>query len=232
MNDIILQEISEDGSKRVSIYYDEDPCDSPRDWDTFCHMICEHRRYSLGDTHSGAESELHQLCEKYNIDWEGDWEKDNDEMSIPEMMKALSEYIVIRPISIYDHSGVAIFWGTSFPFDCGGWDTSNIGFGYCEESDVEQAGRNENQYPNWRDQAIAIMDGEMETYDKYIRGKVYGWKLEERRAPTKELMETPEWDEFLSDYWEENFGWEEIDSCWGCYDEPDVIAKDVIAGKY
>lgn len=230
--DAILQEISKDGSKRVSIYYDDEVCDSPRDWSPFCHMICEHRHYNFGDKHDGAESVLHQLCEKYDIDWEGDWENDVDEMSFPEMLKALSEHIVIRPISIYDHSGVTIFWGTSYPFDCGGWDTSNIGFGYCEESDVERAGRNIEKYPDWRDQACAIMDGEMETYDQYVRGEVYGYKLEERRAPSQELMESPEWEEFLADYWEEQFGWEETDSCWGYYDEPEKIAKDVLAGAY
>lgn len=227
MNDAILQKISEDGSKRVSIYYD-DPYDSPRNWDPCCHMICEHRHYSLGDEHSGVENELHQLCEKYGIDWERDWEKGEEEMTFREMIEALDKHIVIHLISIYDHSGVTIFWGGP----CDRWDSGCIGFGYCEESDVQRAGRNEVKYPDWRDQAEAIMDGEMETYDKYVRGEVYGWKLEERRAPSKELMETPEWKELLSDYWEENFEWEETDSCWGYYDEPEEIAKDVLAGAY
>lgn len=224
----ILQQINEEGNKRVSIYYDTDPCDSPRDWDVFCHMICERRHYCLGDKHNGVENELHMLCEKYGIDWEGNWENDVEEMTFSEMIEALSAHIVIRLISVYDHGGVTIFWG--YPTDR--WDSGCIGFGYCEESDVQEAGRNKDKYPDWRDQAKAIMDDEMEIYDKYVRGDVYGWRLEERKAPSKELMETPEWGDFLSDYWEENFEWEETDSCWGYYDEPEEIAKDVLAGAY
>lgn len=223
----ILQIISDDGTKRVSIYYDN-PSDNPRSWSNYCHMICEHRRYDLGDSHNGIENELHLLCEKYGIDWEGDWENDVKEMTVAQMITELKKHIVIRPISIYDHSGVSIFWGGP----CDRWDSGCVGFGYCELSDIERCGRNEKDFPDWHDQAKSIMDGEMETYDQYIRGEVYGFVLEERRAPSKQLVETPEWKEFIKDRWEDEFQWQEADSCWGFYDKPQELAENVLAGMY
>lgn len=223
----ILQIVSNDGAKRVTVYYDNHS-DDPRNWDNFCHMICEHRRYRLGDNHNGIENELHLLCEKYGIDWEGDWENDVPEMTTAQMITELQKHIVIRPISIYDHSGVTIFWGGP----CDRWDSGCVGFGYCELSDVEKCGRDEKRFPDWRDQAESIMDGEMETYDQYVRGEVYGYILEERRKPSKQLMESPEWEQFLEAYWDDEFQWEETHSCGGFFYEPEELAESVLQGNY
>lgn len=218
----ILQKISDDGAKRVSIYYATDT-GNPRSWLVYSHMVCDHPQYFLGDgDHLNCENELRTLCNNYDIDWE----RDGDEMSVYEMFKAVAEHVVIRPIGVYDHSGITIYYGS--PWDR--WDSCCVGFGYMEKSDVEDAhgpvGDDE-----WRDLAISIMDAEMKTYDKFVRGQVYGYVLEERKSPSKELTETPEWAEFLEDYWNEEFQWEETDSCWGYYEEPEELADLVLTGQ-
>lgn len=218
----ILQKTSADGSKRVSVYYATDT-DNPRDWCTYSHMVCEHSRYQLGDDEfQGCISTLQDLCDKYDIDWE----RDGDEMNFSEMFKAVSEYVVIRPISIYDHSGVTIFYETP----CCRWDSGCVGYGYMERSDVEQY-QTIAEDEDWREIAISIMDREMEVYDKFFRGEVYGYVLEERESPSKALTETPEWEEFLEDYWNKKFQWVETDSCWGYYEEPEELADCVLTGE-
>lgn len=222
----VYQETSEDGSKRVSIYYYPDPENPRNDWSNFSHMVCEHRRYSLGDKSRGVVRELQDLCDNYGIDCYGDWREDEEDMTIAEMIKELSKHIVIRPISLYDHSGVSIYYGSP----CDPWDSGYVGFGYMERSDVEEV-RGKEGDDEWRDSAISIMDHEMEIYNKYINGEVYGFVLEEREVPSKALTETPEWKEFLKDWWNKEFQWEEKDSCWNFYEEPEELASMVLNGQ-
>lgn len=155
----------------INVFYDDCP-ENPRAWSTTCHMICQHRRYDLGDKgHNGVMYELRDLCDKYGIEWE----TEDDEMSFREMIEALSGHIVIKPISIFDHSGVTIFWGA--PIDR--WDSGTVGFGYCEKDDLDRMGCSygTEEYPTWRDRAEAFMEGEMDIYDDYLRGYVYGYNV-------------------------------------------------------
>lgn len=194
----VFEKISEDGRKKVSIYYDTD-ASNPRECINYSHIICDHPRYFLGDgDHLNCPSVLRTLCDDYDIDWE----RDGDEMSNGEMFDELSQHIVIHPVSVYDHSGITIFYGNYK----NRWDTNCIGFGYVEKSDVERL-QPINKDTDWRAIAIDIMSIEMQVYDRYIRGDVYRYVLEELNDKSR---------------------WEETDSCGGYYEEPEELANMIL----
>lgn len=89
----------------IKIYIDDDARD-PRDDDNFGHMICFHRRYTLGDKHSMSIEEAQELAEADNV--------------------------ISLPLYLYDHSGITI--STSDFGDR--WDSGQVGFIYCTEDDI------------------------------------------------------------------------------------------------
>jgi hypothetical protein len=196
MDTVLTKEFGE--NKRVRVCSDYDGCDDPRSWDNVAHFICRHGRYKLGDN-DNIEGELQKLADKFKVDIEG--------LNFLQVIKALNDYCVIKPISMYEHSGCTVFFGA--PTDP--WDSGYIGFGYVTFEDIDgpNCGRNAKDYPDWRDQAEEIMDGEMDTYDRYVRGEVYGYFVEEYDADEGE--------------------WNETGSCWGFYMEPEEVANEAIA---
>lgn len=151
---------------RISVYYSKWGLNPRIDWDNVSHMVVD-RRY-VKTENSEIEQTLIELCEKYDIECE--------DMDCLEMIKALDKFIVIKPISIYEHSGATVFFGAP---TCR-WDSSYIGFGYMEHEDLhnEMCGRNRKDYPNWRDQCEAVLNAEMDDFDRYVRGEVYDWMAE------------------------------------------------------
>jgi len=148
--------ISEDKILRITIGYDSD-ADDPRDWSNIGHMICWNNRYKLGDKHTYCHpEELENLFAK---------------------MKEDGEEVLISPLYIYDHSGISIYMEEP-AFDYGGWDTSRVGYFYILKKDVFE------NYPeateeSWKELAQTVLKGELEEYDLYIRGEVYGLLIEE-----------------------------------------------------
>lgn len=103
---------------------------------------------------------------------------------------------IIRPLSLYDHSGITISAGApSCP-----WDSGYVGWQYVTDEALQS---------EWNgDEAAALryMDATLNTYDDYIRGNVHGFTLEkgtviEKRWPNGHIEEAIEW--------------EHADSCWG-----------------
>jgi hypothetical protein len=133
------------------ILHDTNP-ESPREWDNFGRMICFHKRYNLGDKNGMKSS-----------DFEG-WEDLKSYLVKNENAK------VILPLYLYDHSGITI---STAPFGCN-FDSGQIGFIYCTEEDMSDngmAGKVDEE------RAEVLLKGEVETYDSYLRGEVYGFEV-------------------------------------------------------
>lgn len=153
------------------IHQDED-AESPRkEFDNATTLLCSHRRYNLGD-----ESNL------------------NPE-DIKEQVKGA---VVSLKVYMYDHSGITI---STTPFSCS-WDSGQIGVIFMTRAQIlaEHPGRKivSAKMKKW---AIAIMESEIEVYDQYLRGEVYGFT-------TGKITEC-EHCEKTSEV--------EGDSCWGFY---------------
>lgn len=182
--------------------------DDPREWSNLCTMVCWHRRYDLGDKHyfDDIDEFFERLC--YEV-----LHKDDDELyglNWQDKLKMLegSNRILIKAINMYDHSGITVSTSNCYPYN-DYWDSGIVGFIYVTKKKIfEECGDITEE--NWKERADKYLEGEMETYDQYLRGDVYGFKL------TKIVMQQdkcPHCGEVIREYEEEV----EDDSCWGFY---------------
>ena len=144
---------------------------SPRlEFENLGTMVCFHGRYKLGDEHD------------YKSDMFDGW---------LEMMEALikdNNIAIILPIYMYDHSGITI---KTTPFSCP-WDSAQIGYIYISKEKIREEYGRKNMSAKLVKQITSYLVGEVETYDHYLTGNVYGYTVENEES-------------------------EEIDSCWGFY---------------
>lgn len=178
---------------RINVYYDDEPENPRTDWDNASHMVVRSRY--LSTENNQVEEIINALCEKYGIN--------NDGMDFYEVIDALNKFIVIKPISIYVHSGMTVFFGR--PTDR--WDSGVVGFGYMEHEDLysDCCGRNKKAHPDWRDQCEAVMRGEMDALDRTVRGEVFGYVTEEL---------------------DDDGDWVEYDSCWGFFMDAEEVIEE------
>lgn len=172
------------------IEQDTDPQNPRTDFDQIGTMVCWHRRYNLGDEQpkQSIEEWLYDLAD-YKTD-----EYDLKEWpSIDQILKRIGKNHVILPLYLYDHSGITI---STSPFSCR-WDSGKVGFIFIDA----ETGR-KNWGRNWRKKAEAMLEAEVEEYDQYLTGEVYGYVVEEIEVDEEGNEEVID-----SHY----------DSCWGYY---------------
>lgn len=81
------------------------------------------------------------------------------------------------------------------PFSCP-WDSGQVGFIYAKKADLKREFGWKRMSPQREDDIRQYLKAEVETYDMYLRGEVYGFSIEGHDG-------------------------EPIDSCWGFYgDDP------------
>lgn len=135
----------------IEICTGEDFAEDPRDWDNLGHMICFHKRYTLGDKTDLKSDDF------------GDWQE------LAAHIKKEYNPICILPLYLYDHSGITMSTGA---FSCP-WDSGQVGFIYCTKEDLKRMGT-----PKRR--AEKVLRGEVETYDNYLTGEIYGYRVDEK----------------------------------------------------
>lgn len=155
---------SKDGKKIFQVFQDEDP-ESPREWDNLGRIVAMHRRYDLGDKDEKLNSD----------DFEG-WEE------IEQYLIKEKGAKLIAPIYMYEHSGITIKIGefSGLPQGHKEFDSGQIGFIYVTAEDIKK------EYGDLSKASLAkaqkVMEAEIETYDDYLTGNVYGFKLYEKDA--------------------------------------------------
>lgn len=169
----------------VKLILDRD-AESPRDWDNLGTMVCAHRRYTLGDE-DGIQKAL-QVIRRYLSDKQLE-DMGFDEDHVPSIEEALEKtgQVILLPIYMYDHSGIAL---QTTPFGCR-WDSGKLGFIFVTKEDVR------DEY-GWKlitqarkEKIFSYLEGEVETYHHFVSGDVWGFVVEEDG--------------------------DEVDSCWGFY---------------
>ena len=85
------------------------------------------------------------------------------------------------PLYLYDHSGITISTG---PFNCP-WDSGQIGYIYVTKEAIKKEFNRKIMSKKLEQKAIDIMRSEVNTYDDYLTGSVYGYVIE----PTDENKE-------------------------------------------
>lgn len=153
----------------IRIELDEHP-ESPREWDNLGRMVCMHRRYVLGDEHDYREEQF------------SGWEELREELERKEGA------VVILPLFLYDHSGITM---NTTGFSCP-WDSGQVGFIYARKEDILKWFNRKRLSKALLERAAEILVNEVNTYDQYLTGDVWGYIIEGDDG-------------------------EHIDSCWGFF---------------
>lgn len=162
----------------VKVYHDADG-NNPRDDDNLGIMTCFHRRYNLGDRNGGLRAE----------DFSG-WGE------VEVALKAKG-HMLIAPLYLYDHSGLRIKIGSFdglLPQGHAEFDSGQVGFISTTKERIRAWRRHKRVTKKAIKWAEAFLEGEVEQYDDYLSGNVYGY-----------VIEGPDG--------------EDMDSCWGYYPE-------------
>jgi hypothetical protein len=180
-----VRKIVEYKDYKIQIVQDDDAQD-PRSWKYKSEeptMVCWHRRYTLGDEQPKCSPEewLMEMAQIYTT------AEDPEMVDRDTCIRAIEAMgTVILPLCLYDHSGITMSTGK---FGCP-WDSGQVGYIYCTKETLDKEG--------WtKEQAQKYMEGEVETYDDWLTGNVYGYDIE-----TADGDDTGE-------------------ACWGYYGEPD-----------
>ena len=111
------------------------------------------------------------------------------------------EDAIILPLYLYDHSGITM---NTTGFDCP-WDSNQVGFIFVEKSEIRK------EYGDLTEETLEkvkkYLVGEVNTYDQYLRGEVYGYVVETEDG-------------------------EFIDSCWGFFEEDYCLVEAKSAADY
>jgi hypothetical protein len=184
----------------LSIKQDEDPQNPRQEYDHLGTMVCWHRRYGLGDEQPKASPKEYQRSlanDAVNFDCHSEY--------VPEIhiKRAIERHYTLLPLYLYDHSGLSISTGA---FSCA-WDSGQVGFIYLSLKDALKefnlkegrwetlvSHRADHKPRTLRSWAIDVLRAEVQEYDNYLQGEVYGFEITDAEG-------------------------EHVDSCWGFYDE-------------
>jgi hypothetical protein len=115
--------------------------------------------------------------------------------------------LITLPLYLYDHSGLRMKVGSFqglLPQGHAEFDTMKVGYIYIDKKKVIE------QYGGWnketRAKAIKVLEAEVETYDRYLSGSVYGYLVKDEDG-------------------------EVLDSCWGFYGMNEVINEAKAAAE-
>lgn len=132
---------------------------------------------------------------------------DDTAEQIQDVGEAASKMAVVLPLFLMDHSGLSISTSSAHfrACDSAGWDWGQVGFIWVTHENVKK------EYGEVNDETIkkaeACLESEVETYDHYLQGDIYGYVLEKA-----EIFTHGEGDEQKT-----HVEWEHEDSCWGFY---------------
>lgn len=204
----------DDEGVEYTLKVEQDDCvEDPRKWDNLCTMICWSRHYSLGDKHSFDNPD--EFMQHLYLDVTGKhWCDDHDSDDWQDVYKKLKEtnLVLIKAINLYDHSGITVSTSNGYPYN-DRWDAGCVGFIYVTKKTIFKECMNITE-ENWQERADACLEGEMQTYDQYLRGDVYGYVLT-KIVHIRDEIKCPHCNEVIrvDEYDNE----EEADSCWGFY---------------
>ena len=202
--------------RRVRIVQD-DCVESPRDFDcNFGTMVCWHRKYELGDEQPVRDYEVRD----YMTDIAAE-QVAADASLIPweHVERILEKHFIILPLYLMDHSGISMSTSNVMfrACDTQGWDWGQVGFIYCTKDKAREAWpcdpadystpddtKRQQSIDRAEDDCMAkardCLVSEVEVYDQYLMGDVYGYVCEEAEVCDKGHTH-----------------WETVDSCFGFY---------------
>lgn len=197
-------DIPEVKRKVVQIIHDVHNDFNPRDDDNLGTMVCWHSRYSLGDEHhyDNPQQFVESLANEVDptvadrIDY---WENGDGWTQLYRkygtaspakhgaptaysmcsekiqniIHKALDKHVVILPLYLYDHGGITMSVG-----DFGDiFDSGQVGYIYITREKILKEYGGKIVTKALRERITKYLKGDVETYDMYLTGAVYGFQV-------------------------------------------------------
>jgi len=166
----------------IKIEQDDDSINPRIEWDNLAVMTCTHSNYNLGDdspeytpkevhaklmAQEGSKLDAYEFminnCMAY------------DEAEAREALNNIPRLIAL-PLYLYDHSGLSM--STGHP-GCA-WDTSDVGYIYITAERVLEEFGGKIISKKKMAHVINCLQGEVETYNDYLSGNVYGYIVEDQ----------------------------------------------------
>ena len=190
----------------ISIYQDE-TVESPVDtYDMLGKMVCSHSRYNLGhvQVEDGMDGWYDHLASEHDLVYRNDWyPEEHGKVEYEDyVQKWVEANLIILPLYLYDHSGITM---NTKGFHCQ-WDSGQVGFVYVSKQKAKEEWK-WNKLSKKRVEKIRdILRSEVQTYDHYLTGSVYGYSIEGDHS------EDSCWGYYGSSY-DENSDWEYMIQC-------------------
>jgi len=152
----------------IKIFQDEDPMD-PRE---FCSSlgvkVFHHRHYTLGDTDHGIYFKNYQSWHEV-------------ERAIRRKFKGT---VLLMPVYLFDHSGITITVDVERfrQADPQGWDWGQIGYIFTTRARIREWYQKKLISKKTMAKAEKHLLHEIEEYDQYLRGDVYGYTIEDKNG--------------------------------------------------
>lgn len=142
----------------IEICQDEDP-ENPREWDNLSVLHCWHKRMKIGD-------------ENYYLYNEEDKRRIKQVIS-----KAKRNRDIIYNLYIYQHTGISLSLSNEhYPYN-DRWDAGQVGYVIVDRKKALEEYSQKRMSKKLRDKIDKIVEGEIETYNQYFGGDVYGYKV-------------------------------------------------------
>ena len=154
-----------------------------------------------------------------------------DDLTVGHCQTLLEPYVAYMNLYLYDHSGITMRCGDSNPFSCR-WDSGMVGWIVISKETMKRECWNEyvldengkrikvehkhDGMPStysyqtrpltddtWKRRAYEFMESDVEVYDQYLTGDVYGFVLYEYTPQEDDEIDEDDMDQ--------------IDSCWGFF---------------
>jgi hypothetical protein len=171
---------------KIEIHYDDHNPNPRKDYDNFGTLVQWHRRMSFGDKDLGGPEHAEEAIEE-----------------------ASAEAAILLPVYMYEHSGCTI---NTTGFSCP-WDSGQVGFIYCTKEQILKEFGGKKLSMKKLEKAREILQSEIETLDKWLRGDIYGFIV---KKPV--ILHTTQVDtDGNTVYDEDEEEFEDIDSCYGFY---------------
>jgi len=176
---------------QINIHSDFDPMNPRTEFDNLGTIISFHNHYDLGDKHnySNAREAFTDLAVMADPTVESKleyWESGRGWASIARLpkagimsdenqkdiiLKAIEQHYIMLNLYLYDHSGITI---RTSPFSCP-WDSGKVGFVYISKEKAKKEYSWKKMTKKRIEQIKTYLNCEIETYDQYLTGDVYGY---------------------------------------------------------
>lgn len=154
-----LYETQKYNGYNINIYYDDDPQHPRQDWDNLGTLYTRHRNM--------------QPEEDFDKHFEIEEVFANDSYGFTDQFE--KNYIAHR-VYMYDHSGQTV---STSPFSCR-WDSGLLGIIAVSIADVKKEYGWKNITKKRREKIEEYLQGEVQTYDDYLTGSVYGYTITDK----------------------------------------------------